>query len=96
MFRGLDGLLLLLGLELLAGFLPFVFLSSQSHAQCPGFLQIKHAPFFMRESRSSVVMASTSMAFGSLSSLFCRFGTVLVGDEVVLEVYLPRMSSALR
>ena len=96
MFHGLGGLLLLLGLGLLAGFLPFIFLSSQSCARCPGFLQIKHAPFFMRESRSLVVMASMSMAFGSLSSLFCRFGIVLVEDEGVLEVYLPRMSSALR
>ena len=96
MFHGLGGLLLLLGLGLLAGFLPFDFLSSQSCARCPGFLQIKHAPFFMRESHSSVVMASTSMAFGSLSSLFCWFGIVLVEDEAVLEAYLPRMSSALR
>ena len=95
MFHGL-GRLLLLRLGLLVGFLPFDFLSSQSRAQCPGFLQIKHAPFFMRESRSSVVMASTSMAFGSLSSLFCRFGIVLVEDEAVLKAYLPRMSSALR
>ena len=69
MFRGLYGLLLLLGLGLVAGLLPFYFLSLQLCAQYPVFLQIKHAPFFMRESHSSVVMV-----FGSLSSFFCWFG----------------------
>ena len=34
MFRGLGRLLLLLGLGLLAGFLPFDFLSSQLRARC--------------------------------------------------------------
>ena len=40
--------------------------SGHSLAQCPGFSHLKHDPLFMCWVRLSVVIVSTSMAFGSL------------------------------
>ena len=73
------------------------FFSGQSLLICPGFLHLKHNPFFMKSVRSSAVIAlmlcvieSTSIAFGSFLGLKVHFPVGLASSFLAVSLFKIR------